>query len=238
MAKRCDRRAIIGQRELAVEVGMTRRGSVGERRGAAEPVEPRLAAVGRAGRAGLYAAIALGFAGGVLVIGQAALLARIVNATVFRHVPPAALGWAIGALFALFLARAGLAFLAEIAAHHAAAAVKTGLRHALIERIFALGPAYAAGERSADLAATITEGVEAIEPYLARYLPQRALVALVPLAILAAVIPIDWKSGLVLAVSAPLIPLFMVLAGEKAEAINQQQWHQLRAMSAHLLDAV
>ncbi|MDA8049938.1 MAG: hypothetical protein M0002_08025 [Rhodospirillales bacterium] len=170
MAKRCDRRAIIGQRELAVEVGMTRRGSVGERRGAAEPVEPRLAAVGRAGRAGLYAAIALGFAGGVLV--------------------------------------------------------------------FALGPAYAAGERSADLAATITEGVEAIEPYLARYLPQRALVALVPLAILAAVIPIDWKSGLVLAVSAPLIPLFMVLAGEKAEAINQQQWHQLRAMSAHLLDAV
>ncbi len=198
----------------------------------------RLTATARPARAGLHAAIALGFAAGLLVILQAVLLARIVNGAVFRHRPVAALMPAVEALFVLFLLRALLTFLSEIAAHRAAAAVKTGLRRALSGRIFALGPAYAARERSADLATTFTDGIEALEPYFARYLPQRTLVALVPLAILATLIPIDWVSALVLAVSGPLIPLFMVFVGSRAEAINRRQWRALLAMSAHLLDAI
>jgi ATP-binding cassette subfamily C protein CydD len=80
--------------------------------------------------------------------------------------------------------------------------------------------------------------VEALDPYLARYLPQMALVALVPLAILVAVFPLDWISGLILMVTAPIIPVFMVLVGYRAEAINQRQWRKLLVMSAHFLDAV
>jgi hypothetical protein len=78
---------------------------------------------------------------------------------------------ALGLLFALFLLRAVLTFLSEIAAQHAAAAVKTEFRRLLIERIFALGPAYIAGESSADLATTLTDGVErwrAISPATCR----------------------------------------------------------------------
>jgi len=201
-------------------------------------VERRLAAAAGTARRRLYGAVALGCAGGVLVIVQAALLARIVDGAIFHHAPLSRLEAAVGFLFGLFLARATLRFCAELAAHHAAASVKTELRRALTERIFAFAPSDAAGERSADLATTVTEGVEALEPYLARYLPERALAALVPLAILAAILPIDWRSCLVLALAAPLIPLFMVLVGEKAEAINQRQWRQLLAMSARLLDAV
>ncbi len=199
-------------------------------------LDRRLTAIARPARAGLYVAIGLGLAGGLLVILQALLLARIVNGAVFRHGPvPAGL---LLALFVLFVLRAALTFLSEIAAHHAAASVKTELRRALMKRIVELGPAYTVGEGSADLATTLTDGVEALEPYLARYLPQMALVALVPLAILATLFPIDWMSGLVLAVSGPLIPLFMVFVGHQAEAINQRQWRQLLAMSAHMLDAI
>ncbi len=201
-------------------------------------LDRRLIDAARPARAGLYAAIGLGFAAGLLVILQALLLARIVNGIVFRHQSLRAMMPELIALFALFALRAALTFLSEIAAHRAAAAVKTGLRRALLSHIFTLGPAYAAGERSADLAATLTDGIEALEPFLARYLPQRSLVALVPLAILATLFPIDWVSGLVLAVSGPLIPLFMILVGQQAAAINQRQWHQLLAMSAYLLDAV
>ncbi len=201
-------------------------------------LDRRLIDAARPARAGLRAAIGLGLAGGLLVILQALLLARIVNGVVFRHQSLRAVMPALIWLFALFILRAALTFLSEIAAHRAAAAVKTALRRALLSRIVTLGPAYAAGERSADLAATLTDGIEALEPFLARYLPQRALIALVPLAILATLFPIDWASGLVLAVSGPLIPLFMVFVGQQAEAINQRQWRQLLSMSAHLLDAV
>lgn len=199
-------------------------------------LDRRLLATARPARAGLYAAIFLGLAAGLLVIIQAFLLARIVNGVVFRHRPVMTPSLVI--LFFLFILRAVLTFLSEIAAQRAAAAVKSELRGALMGRIVTLGPAYTAGERSADLATTLTDGVDALEPYLARYLPQMALVALVPVAILATLFPIDWVSGLVLAVSGPLIPLFMVFVGQQAEAINQRQWRQLLAMSAHLLDAI
>jgi len=201
-------------------------------------LDQRLIDAARPARVGLHAAIGLGLASGLLVILQALLLARIVDSVVFRHHPLRAVMPALVGLFALFVLRAALTFLSEIAAHRAAAAVKTELRQALLNHIFTLGPAHAAGERSADLAATLTDGIDALEPFLARYLPQKTLVALVPLAILATLFPIDWVSGLVLAVSGPLIPLFMVFVGQQAEVINQRQWRQLLAMSAHLLDAV
>ncbi len=199
-------------------------------------LDRRLLATARPARTGLHAAIGLGLAAGLLVIVQAFLLARIVDSVIFRHGP--VMTTALVFLFILFILRAVLTFFSEIAAHRAAASVKTELRRALMGRIVGLGPAYTAGERSADLAATLTEGVDALEPYLARYLPQMALVALVPVAILATLFPIDWVSGLVLAVSGPLIPLFMVFAGQQAEAINQRQWRQLLAMSAYMLDAI
>ncbi|HEX7389702.1 MAG TPA: thiol reductant ABC exporter subunit CydD [Acidiphilium sp.] len=193
---------------------------------------------GRSARRGLFAAIALGVLAGVAVIAQAALLARIVSAMIFHHAPPSALTRDFIALIALFVLRAGLTWASEIAAHHASASVKADLRRTLLDHVFRLGPVRAAGERSADLAATLLDGVEALEPYLARYLPQMALVSMVPAAILIAVFPVDWISGLVLLVTGPIIPVFMVFVGYRAEAINQRQWRQLLVMSAHFLDAV
>ncbi len=201
-------------------------------------IDARLIATGHAARRGLFAAIGLGLAAGLAVIGQAALLARIVAAVVFHHRPLVALTGDFEALGALFLLRAGLTWAGEIAAFRAAAVVKADLRRRLLDHLFRLGPAYAAGEASADVAATAIEGVEALEPYLARYLPQMALVALVPLAILVAVFPLDWISGLALLVTGPIIPVFMVFVGYRAEAINRRQWRELLVMSAHFLDAV
>ncbi len=204
----------------------------------AREIDRRLVAAGRGARRGLTAAIALGFAAGIAVIVQAFVLARIVSALVFRHVALGAVRDDLVALGVLFVVRAGLSFGAEVAAHRAAASVKLSLRRLLLDHLFALGPHYAAGERSADLAATALEGIEALEPYLARYLPQMALVAMVPLAVLAVVLRFDWISALILVVSGPIIPLFMVFIGYRAEAINQRQWRQLLVMSAHFLDAV
>lgn len=201
-------------------------------------IDRRLIEAGRSARRGLAAAIALGFVSGLAIIAQAVLLARIVTALIFGHAPLGAVRDGLLGLLALFIVRAGLNYAAEIAAHRAAASVKLSLRRLLLDHLFRLGPTYAAGERSADLAATLLDGIEALDPYLARYLPQMALATLVPLAILAAVLPFDWISFLVLLVSGPIIPVFMVFVGYRAEAVNQRQWRQLLVMSAHFLDAV
>lgn len=201
-------------------------------------IDARLMAAGSSSRGGLFAAIGCGAASGIAVIAQAALLARIVTAIAFHHVPLEGLTFDFEGLAALFLLRAALSWASEVAAFRAAASVKRVLRRRLLNHLFDLGPAYAAREQSADLAATAIEGVEALEPYLARYLPQMALVALVPLAILVTVFPLDWVSGLILVVTGPIIPVFMVFVGYRAEAINRRQWRELLVMSAQFLDAV
>jgi ATP-binding cassette, subfamily C, bacterial CydD len=85
---------------------------------------------------------------------------------------------------------------------------------------------------------TWLDATESVGRYCSGYLPQAALAALIPLAILAFVIPTDWVSGLIMALSAPLVPLFMILIGKGTEALNQAQWRQLAHLGGHLFDAV
>lgn len=199
-------------------------------------LDPRLMREARRTGTALTASILLGLVSAWAVIAQALCLTRIVNGVSFRHLPLAVLTPWIVALLALFLVRAGLAYGAEITGFHAAASIKTALREKLLASLFAQGPL--AGTSSAEAAATLLEGVEALEPYFSRYMPQMALCLAVPLAILAVVFPLDLWSGLILLVAGPLIPLFMILVGYRAEAINQRQWEKLLRLGAHFLDVL
>jgi ABC-type transport system involved in cytochrome bd biosynthesis fused ATPase/permease subunit len=203
-----------------------------------DSIERRLIAAGGSTRKGLVTAIVLGFGGGMATIVQAVLLARIVTAVVLYHTSWTSLSQDLIGLVGLFFLRSVLTYGAEVAAYHAAAAAKVSLRKSLLQHVFRLGPAYLANERSGELAASLLDGIETLEPFLARYLPQMALVVMLPMAILAVVFRLDLISGLVLLVSGPIIPLFMVLVGHQAEAINRRQWRKLLSMSAHFLDAV
>lgn len=186
----------------------------------------------------LKAAVAIGLTAGLLLIAQAWLLASTVNAVVFQQATlPAVMPW-LWAMLAIFLLRAGLAWASEQAAFHAAVQVKLAIRAQLYQKVQQLGPAWLTGERSGDLINTLSDGVEALEAYYARYLPAMALVVLVPLAILVFVLANDWLSAVVLMVTAPLIPVFMILIGNGTEKRNQQQWQQLARMSAHFLDVI
>jgi ATP-binding cassette subfamily C protein CydD len=101
-----------------------------------------------------------------------------------------------------------------------------------------LGPSATQGEHSGELVNTLGEGVEALDAYFSQYLPQLVLAALVPLAVLVVVFPRDVLSGVLLLVTAPLIPLFMVLIGSAAETLTRRQWASLSRLSAHFLDVL
>ncbi|HKJ09013.1 MAG TPA: thiol reductant ABC exporter subunit CydD [Gammaproteobacteria bacterium] len=186
----------------------------------------------------LRGAVALGTGSGLLLLVQAWLLAGVVDAVVFRQQALSAVLPGLWALLGVFATRAVIAWLVEWISFRAAARIKVNMRRQLMDHVLALGPVQLIGERSGELANTITDGVEALEAYYSRYLPQMSLAVLVPLAILVVVFPLDWISGLVLLVTAPVIPLMMILIGKGAEALNQRQWRQLARLSAYFLDTL
>lgn len=187
---------------------------------------------------GLAPAVACGTLAGVAVLAQAALLCRVVDAAFLRGGTLASLAPALLALAALALARAGLLWLQEVLAQRFSGRVRVALRDRLARRLLALGPRFASGERTGELTNTLVGGVEALDAYLAQYLPQAALSAIVPALVLAAVAWSDPLSALVLLVTFPLVPLFMWLIGSAAEARTRRQWTTLARLAARFHDAL
>jgi len=184
----------------------------------------------------LVIAIGFGLLGAVVLVGQARLLSRVIGQVFLAGVAlPQVIPYLLG-LLVLALVRAAANWQGDLRAARVAGRVKTHLRQQLTAHLFTLGPAYTRHERSGELTNTLTEGIEALDSYLGQYLPQLVLAALVPLTMLAFIVPLDPLSGLVLFLTAPLIPFFMVLIGSGATAVARKQWGALSRMSAHLLD--
>ena len=208
------------------------------RRASPMRLDRRLLGCTRATRVPLALAIGLGAGGGVVIVFQAYLLSLVVSQV---FLDGSTLGGVLPLLVAfllLSLMRAGLTWGAEVAAGRVASQVKHDLRARLAAHLLDLGPVYARGERSGELANTTVEGIEALDAYFRQYLPQLALAALVPLTVLFFVFPLDWVSGLVMLLTAPLIPIFMILIGSLAENLTRRQWTSLSRMSAHFLDVL
>ncbi|MCX4519599.1 thiol reductant ABC exporter subunit CydD [Streptomyces anulatus] len=203
-----------------------------------KPIDPRLLHYARATRLFLAAVVALGLVGALLVIAQAMLIAEIVVGGFEGGLTVTALRTPLLLLAAVALGRALVAWLTELAAHRASAAVKSELRGRLLERAARLGPDWLTGQRSGSLVALATRGIDALDDYFARYLPQLGLAVVVPVAVLARIITEDWVSAAIIVVTLPLIPLFMILIGWATQSQMDRQWQLLSRLSGHFLDVV
>jgi len=186
----------------------------------------------------LRLAVGLGSVGGWLIIAQAWCLALVASAVIIDGRGLAdVMGW-LWAILALLLVRVTLVYASERVAFSATAQIKLDLRRQLLARLEKLGPMYLSRGRSGEVTTILTDAVEGLEAYYARYLPAMSLAAWIPLSILVVVLPLDWNSFLVMLVTAPLIPFFMVLIGSGAERLNQQQWQHLTRLGGRFLDVV
>ena len=186
----------------------------------------------------LSLAIIIGLLSGLLLIAQAWLLSHIINAVVFQSADLASqLPWLLSML-AIFLIRAILGWATEQAGFHAAIRVKLSLRKQLYRHIQQLGTAWLSHERSGDISNALSDGIEALEAYYAKYLPAVSLAALIPLSMLIFIFPADWISALMMLATAPLIIIFMIFIGHGTEKRNQKQWRQLAYLSSHFLDVI
>jgi len=201
------------------------------------PLDPRLLRYASAARGQLLLTVGLGLAGTGLILAQAGLLARAL-ASAASGTGLTALAGTLTALLAVLAARAGAAYGGEVAALRAAATVKSQLRRRLTAHALRLGPAWLGGQRAGEITTLATRGLDALDAYFARYLPQLVLACLVPVAVLVRVGLADWVSAVVIAVTLPLIPVFAILVGLDTKARTRRQWLLLGRLGGHFLDVV
>jgi thiol reductant ABC exporter CydD subunit len=185
----------------------------------------------------LAADVVLGVSAAILVLVQATLLASLV-AQAFAGASLADVSSELGVLGIVFAGRAALAWGFEVAGRRAAWSVLSGLRLGLIERRLRHEPTALDGTEAGEIAASAVQGVDSLEAYFARYLPQVVLAVIVPLAVLAWVMRIDAASAGVMLLTLPLVPVFMWLIGRYTEERTREQWEALRLLSTHFLDVV
>ncbi|MEV8624901.1 thiol reductant ABC exporter subunit CydD [Streptomyces sp. NPDC051079] len=203
-----------------------------------KPIDPRLLHHARATRVFLTAVVGLGLVGAVLVVAQAMLVAELVVGAFQKGLSVSGLTTPLLLLAGVAAGRGLVAWLTELAAHRASAAVKSELRGRLLRHAARLGPGWLSGQKAGSLAALATRGVDALDDYFARYLPQLGLAVVVPVAVLARIVTEDWVSAAIIVVTLPLIPVFMILIGWYTQARMDRQWKLLSRLSGHFLDVV
>lgn len=183
--------------------------------------------------------VCLSLVGGLIIILQTYLLARLIHGLVMVEGAgwPDLQGYAWGFLGALLI-RGALLFWRERLAQEMALRVKTRLREQLGQALLCLGPAYLKKEQAGELVNTAVEGVEKLDDYFSLYLPKKLHLSLIPPIIAVTVAFIDPLSALVLLLTGPIIPVLMWLIGTWAKERTREQWSAMGLMSAHFLDVL
>ncbi|WIB01397.1 thiol reductant ABC exporter subunit CydD [Curtobacterium sp. MCBA15_012] len=206
-----------------------------------KPLDPRLLRLSRTARGFLVASAATGLVRTAATIGIAWGIAAAVTlgvGAVRAGVVPAALTPTLALLGAAFVVRAAAAWATDDLAARAGARVKSELRTTVLERAAARGPAWLAGRSTAGFATTLGPGLDALDAYFGRYLPQLALTAVATPVLLLAIGAADLTSGLVILLAMPVIPVFMVLIGLATQTLQRRQSDALARLGATYTEAV
>ena len=203
-----------------------------------KPLDPRLLRWARSTRSFLLSAVVLGVAQAFVVIAQASLIATVVTRLFLEQGNYQVVAAEIKLLIGVALARALVVGGTEYVAGVAGTKAKKELRQALVERLIALGPVRTAKYEPAEIAVLGTKGIDALDAYFARYLPQLALAATVPPVIGLTVLGLDTLATITIALTVPLIPVFMILVGWYTQTRVDKQWATLRVLSNYFMDVV
>ena len=198
----------------------------------------RLLKYARSTRTFLIASVFVQAIQALLIVAQALLLASVIVRAFTEGADLAAVMPTVVQLGAVIAARAVTAFLAEWLAHRTAATAISELRMAAWRHMMSLGPAWLAGKRTGELAQLLVRGVGGLEAYYARYLPQLVLAVVVPLIVGVAILTEDVLAAVIVALTVPLIPVFMILVGWVSQARVDRQWRWLAVLGNHFLDVV
>ncbi|WP_291379214.1 ABC transporter transmembrane domain-containing protein [Demequina sp.] len=218
-----------------------------------KPIDPRL--IARIGPARRYVIVtaALGFLTAFTILFQALLVSRML-APVLAPAPltedglgPLGLLVPLGArelaqglpwLVLVVVARVVVVWVQERLAHRAGTRVVSQLREAVVAHATGMGPRWIASGKGAEVVTTVTRGLDGLLPYFVRYLPQLMLASTVTPLMLVVVLGLDWLSALIVALTLPLVPLFMILVGLVTRDRSRSHLEAMERLGARTLDLI
>ena len=189
-----------------------------------------------AARALLGMAIATGFLAATLSVAAAWLMSQTIAGVFLERLTPEAIGPLLIGLALLAVGRAVGLWLTEVLAQRAANKLKGRLRGDLTGRLFLLGPARLEDRRTGELSSVMTDGLDAIDPWLTSYQPARAMAVLVPILVLVVVLVVDPLSALVLVVTGPVLLLLLAIIGGRTRLLSERRFAELRWLSGFFLE--
>ncbi|MDR1294744.1 MAG: thiol reductant ABC exporter subunit CydD [Bifidobacteriaceae bacterium] len=201
-----------------------------------KPLDPRLLRHARAARSYIVLTAVSGAATAGLVVTQALLIASILGPLAEGT---AALATLVGRLVAVLAVAGGRGLVAaaqERYSHRAATNVIADLRGQILTHAVALGPRWRSQDRAAGVAALTTRGLDALDAYFSKYLPQLLMVLTVTPALLIVVATMDWISAVTMLVTLPLVPIFMILIGKTTAEISARRLTAMTTLGARVLD--
>jgi len=178
----------------------------------------------------------LGVFAALLILCQAWLLAALLQALIVDNLSRDALLPQFILLFACFTLRGLIIWLREKAGFASGCAIRKKLRETVLNRLSEAGPAVIGGRPAGTWTTLLLEQIEDMQEYYSRYLPQMLLAVLIPCLILFFLFPVNWAAALILLATAPLIPLFMALAGMGAAEASRRNFQVLARLSGYFLD--
>ena len=192
------------------------------------PLDPRLLRHARSTRWFIGFTVCIGALTAGVVIMQAKLLSGVIVDASEGQVSLDEIPGAVMTLALVFLLRTMLGSASEAVAFRASARVKQELRESALREVLQAGPGGSAGRDPGALAALVCRGIDGLDGYFSRYLPQLVLAVIVPVAVLLTILGQDLLSTLIIAVTLPLIPIFMILIGWYTRSRVDRQWRTLR----------
>lgn len=182
--------------------------------------------------------IVFGLLAAVVTILLALSLSRIINEVFLFKQTLQNVSTLIVIFIALALVKSLLSWSQHFFSTRLVSFIKKSFRKKLLIKIEEIGPLILKTERTGELVNTLLNGVDKLEDYFSKFLPQMFLSVFIPIIILVFVFPLDWLTAIVFIVTAPIIPFFMFLIGSIAEKMNMKQWQTLSRMSAFFLDVL
>ena len=191
----------------------------------------------RSARRYIAATAVTGMVTAVLVVAQAFLISGAVSRVTSEGASPTSARGLVMALGAVVVARALVVLLQEAHAHRSATGTIVELRRLVLEHAARLGPRWQA-LHGAETATLVTRGLDDLEPYFTRYLPQLVLAATVTPATVLVLIAQDWPAAVAVVCTLPLIPIFMILIGRMTQSVSQERLETMRVLGDQVLDLI
>ncbi|MET0933733.1 MAG: thiol reductant ABC exporter subunit CydD [Mycetocola sp.] len=201
------------------------------------PLDPRLLRYAVSARWFLLSGAAIGVATTACILAFAWLLTLCITGAIDGR-PLGELLPQVGMLVAVAAVRAVLVYAQELVAARGAAKVKSELRLGVLDAVRRLGPAWLAQRSSARVATLLGRGMDALDDYFSKYLPQLILTVIVTPVVVLVILLQDWISAVFILVTLPLIPIFMILIGLATQAVQRRQWTVLGDLSSGFVDTL